>query len=152
MAWRILGKSEMTPAVGLGDRLLIQVILGCEQEGHMLYTVVLGVAGVDGVLLRFGGWVPGSGPCEDLPIEPESGPLLPGGCVVSQKPFHPPAYLLPRGLDPALVPTDPTPLGAGEAQAPVGFLGDDPVISHRGLGVAPENQRDKHSAVPPINR
>lgn len=49
------GKPEMTPAVGLGDRLLIQVILGCEQEGHMLYTVVLGVAGVDGVLLRVGG-------------------------------------------------------------------------------------------------
>lgn len=123
MAWRILGKSEMTPAVGLGDRLLIQVILGCEREGHMLYTVVLGVAGVDGVLLRFGGWVPGSGPCGDLPIEPESGPLLPGGWVVSQKPFHPPAYLLPRRSGPSTgVNRSHTP-GSRGSPGPSGVLG-----------------------------
>ena len=124
MAWGILGKPEMTPAVGLGDRLLIQVILGCEQEGHMLYTVVLGVAGVDGVLLRVGGWVPGNGPCEELPTEPVSGPLLPGCWMVSQKPFHPPAYLLPRRSGPSIGANNrsDTP-GSRESPGPSGVLG-----------------------------
>lgn len=66
----------------------MQIILGHEQEGPMVYTAPA-VGGVDAGLLRAGEWVPGSGPCEgavceELPPEPVLGLLLPDCWVVSQ--------------------------------------------------------------------